>query len=59
MAPSLTAWIDIGNSVQRDLSGIFWGYQVYYCVQTRSHAQWGQQGALLNTLVEASWIVQF
>lgn len=28
-------------------------HSVYYCVQTRSHAQWGQQGALLNTLVEA------
>ncbi|CAE7174733.1 gerT [Symbiodinium pilosum] len=26
---------------------------VYYCLQTRSCAQWGQQGALLSTLAEA------
>ena len=31
----------------------FCSYQVYYCIQTRSHALWGQQGALLNMLVEA------
>ena len=32
----------------------FCSSQVYYCVQTRSHALWGQQGALLNMLVEAA-----
>eukprot|EP00913_Durusdinium_trenchii_P024752 g23233.t1 len=27
-------------------------HSVYFCVQTRSRAQWGQQGALLNGLLE-------
>ncbi|CAJ1377871.1 unnamed protein product [Effrenium voratum] len=28
-------------------------HSVYYCLQTRSHAQWGQQAALLSALAEA------
>ncbi|CAL1138991.1 unnamed protein product [Cladocopium goreaui] len=36
-----TAWDETGVA-----------HPVYYCIQTRSHALWGQQGALLNMLVE-------
>ena len=33
--------------------------KVYFCVQTRSRAQWGQQGALLNGLLEAEIFRRF
>eukprot|EP00435_Cladocopium_sp_Y103_P067338 s475_g29.t2 len=57
ICPTALRFVLSRSAIEAKRKDTAWGetgvvHPVYYCVQTRSHALWGQQGALLNMLVE-------